>query len=62
MVRAFGGLTTVVWSLNRALDFEVVGQIRPNEAQRNTAKAVNIAKLIGNWVGADMYTELVIKA
>lgn len=62
MVRAFGGLTTALGSLARALDYEMSGQNKQKEAQRKTARAVKDAKLIENWVGAAAYTVLVLKA
>ena len=60
VVRAFCGLTTALWALSRALDFEMAGPTKLNEQQRKMAKAVTVAKLIEDWVGADMYTELVM--
>ena len=60
VVRAFCGLTTALWALSRALDFEMAGPTKLNEQQRKMAKAVTVAKLIEDWVGADIHTELVM--
>ena len=62
MVRAFGGLTTALGSLARALEFEMAGPTRMREAKRKTAKAAKLAKQMDNWVGAAIYTKLVLKA
>ena len=60
MVRALCGLTTVLWALSMALDSEMAGPTKLKEQQRKMAKAVKVAKLIEDWVGADIHTELVM--
>ena len=60
--RAFGGLTTALGPLARALDYEMAAPTRSKEQQRQIAKAVKLVKLVDDWVGADIYTEFVTKA
>ena len=60
--RSFGGLTTALGSISRALDYEIGVRTRNAEAMRKGEKVQDDAVAIQNWVGAEVYKELVEKA
>ena len=61
-VRAFGGLTTALQSLIKALEYEMSAQQKHLETNRRNKKATKDAQLIDSWVGAQVYNEMVLLA
>ena len=60
--RAVGGLTTALGSIMKALDYDLTMLVRTQKAKCRTARAVKDAQLIEQWVGADIWKEMVLKS
>jgi hypothetical protein len=61
-VRAFGGLTTALQSLSKALEYEMSAQQKHLETKRRNKRAIKDSKLIDSWVGAQIYLDMVLLA
>ena len=62
ILRSFGGLTTALNTIGKALDYEMSAMVKNKEAQRRSRKAQKDTKLIQDWVGSEVYKEMVLKA
>ena len=60
--RAVGGLTTALGSIMKALDYDLSMLVRTQKAKCRTARAVKDAQLIEQWVGSDIWKEMVLKS
>ena len=60
--RAVRGLTTALGGIIiKALDYDLSMFARAQKAKRRAARAVKDAKLIEEWVGSDIWKEMVLK-
>ena len=60
--RSFGGLTTALGSISRALEYEMGVRLQHVEAKRRGNKAQKDAAMTQNWAGAEVWKELVENA
>ena len=60
--RAFGGLTTALGNILRALDWELKQPLKVKDLERKQKRAEKDAELIESWVGSDIWGEMVFKA
>ena len=60
--RAFGGLTTALGCICRAFGYEMGARMKHTEALRKATKVDKDAVAIHNWVGAEVWKELVVDA
>ena len=62
MHRAFGGLTTALRNILRALDWELSQRLKVKGKEQTEKKAQKDAELIDQWVGPEVWGLLVLKA
>ena len=60
--RAFGGLTTALGNILRALDWELTQPLKVKDLERKQKRAEKDAELIESWVGSEVWGEMVFKA
>ena len=60
--RAFGGLTSALGNIVKALDWELSHPLRAHAATQKEKKAQKDAERIEQWVGSDVWGSMVLKA
>ena len=62
ILRSFGGLTTALNTIGKALEYELSAIVKNKESQRRANKAQEDAQMIQNWVGSEVFKEMVLNA